>query len=112
MESKPQQTGTGFLIRQGEGATTSGSTSFRSLRRDGRKLPRRSTECAGGLSHWGQASARRTTSLRDGVTSNSALFESAVAGANLAPAANLNLRSGFIIEELQRIGVTLVIRHS
>ena len=53
-ESKPQQTGTGLLIRYGEVATTSGST----------------------------------ISLRDGVTSNSALFESVVVGANPAPAAN------------------------
>ena len=54
MELKPQQTGTGLLIRYGKVATTSGST----------------------------------ISLRDGVTSNSALFESAFVGANPAPAAN------------------------
>jgi hypothetical protein len=54
MELKPQQTGTGLLIRYGEVATTSGST----------------------------------ISLRDGVISNSALFESVVVGANPAPAAN------------------------
>jgi hypothetical protein len=54
MESKPQQTGTGLLIRFGEVATTSGST----------------------------------ISLRDGVISNSALFESEVVGANPAPAAS------------------------
>ena len=54
VELKPQQTGTGLLIRFGEVATTSGST----------------------------------ISLRDGVTSNSALFESVVVGANPAPAAN------------------------
>ena len=53
-ELKPQQTGTGLLLRYGEVATTSGST----------------------------------ISLRDGVTSNSALFESVVVGANPAPAAN------------------------
>ena len=28
LESKPQQTGTGLLIRHGEGATPSGSTSY------------------------------------------------------------------------------------
>ena len=42
-ESKPQQTGTGLLIRHGEVATTSGSTSLRPRRRSGRRLPRRST---------------------------------------------------------------------
>ena len=53
VELKPQQTGTGLLIRYGEVATTSGSTS-----------------------------------LRDGVISNSSLFESEVNGANPFPAAN------------------------
>jgi len=41
-ESKPQQTGTRLLTGQGEVATTSGSTSLRPLRSDGRRLPRRS----------------------------------------------------------------------
>jgi hypothetical protein len=39
-ELKPQQTGTGFLIRHGEVATTSGSTSLRSS--IARAMPRRS----------------------------------------------------------------------
>src|SRR6266571_1661002 len=47
-ELKPQQTGTGLLIRQGEVATTSGSTSLRPLQRGGRRLPRRSARHAGG----------------------------------------------------------------
>jgi len=48
-ELKPQQTGTGLLIRLGEVATTSGSTSLRPLLRRGRRLARRSTRCEGGL---------------------------------------------------------------
>ena len=49
MELKPQQTGTGLLIRLGEVATTSGSTSLRPTRDKGRRLPRQSTKCLGGL---------------------------------------------------------------
>ena len=41
-ESKPQQTGTGLLIRNGEVTTTSGS-SLRPRRRSERRLPRRSS---------------------------------------------------------------------
>ena len=66
-ESKPQQTGTRLLPGHGEVATTSGSTSLRPLRSDGRRLPRQSTKCDGGLhSHragYGSASQSRSVQL-------------------------------------------------
>ena len=49
LELKPQQTGTGLLIRYGEVATTSGSTSLRLLHSVWRRLPRQSAKRVGGL---------------------------------------------------------------
>ena len=62
-ECKPQQTGTGLLIRYGEVATTSGSTSLRLLHSVWRRLPRQSAKRVGGLLITCSASAWQATFL-------------------------------------------------
>ena len=89
-ESKPQQTGTGLLIRHGEVATTSGSTILRSEQTSswiGAKDALHSLWAKEGASLRLRATYGMPV-LRDGVISNSSLFESEVNGANPFPAAN------------------------
>ena len=87
-ESKPQQTGTRLLPGHGEVATTSGSSLRLSLLSEGRRLPRCSTKCEGGLlrvKDYGSASQ----SIAGWSNRNSSLFESEVGGANPSPVASL-----------------------